>query len=139
MDPREVARRLAYGRLGIGVGALGTPGLMGRIFFGAEEARRPVSRLLGRLFGIREIVLALASLQSLDRGDDVEGLLRLGVAVDTTDLGAILVAARHVPKRGVVLGGGLAALFAVLGARALGLGGGAAGDGSPEGDGLREA
>jgi hypothetical protein len=55
MGDRELARRLAYGRIGIGASALLTTKLFGLIFLGRQAAEDPVVREASRLFGIRKI------------------------------------------------------------------------------------
>lgn len=120
MDEERLARGLCYARLTLGAGATLFPRPVGTLFFGVEEARRPVSRLLGRLFGIRDAALGLLTLRALERADaSVDDLLATGLLVDAADMGALLVGARRVPGRGTVLGLAVAGGFAAVGARLL--------------------
>jgi hypothetical protein len=120
VDEERLARGLSYARMALGAGAALFPGPVGALFFGAEEARRPVSRLLGQLFGIRDAALGLLTLRALERADaSVDDLLATGLLVDAADMGAILVGARRVPDRGTVLGLAVAGGFAAVGARLL--------------------
>jgi hypothetical protein len=120
VDEERLALGLSYARLAVGVGAALFPGPVGTLFFGAEESRRPVSRLLGRLFGIRDAALGFLTLRALERADaSVDDLLATGLLVDAADMGALLAGARRVPDRATVLGLALAGGFAAVGARLL--------------------
>jgi hypothetical protein len=120
VDEELLARGLSYARMVLGAGATLFPGPVGALFFGAEESRRPVSRLLGRLFGIRDVALGFLTLRALERADaSVDDLLATGLLVDAADMGALVVGARRVPGRGTGLGLVVAGGFAAVGARLL--------------------
>jgi hypothetical protein len=53
MQNRDMARDLAFGRIAVGASALLTTKLFGLIFAGREAAEDPVTRMAGRLFGVR--------------------------------------------------------------------------------------
>ena len=116
------ARRVALARTVLGAGAVLTPKLMGTIFFNAEEASRPPSRALGRLFGIRDVALGVGALQAISQGSG-EDFVRLGMACDVADVAAIAAGTGKLPARTVLLGAGTAALFAFAGWKALSGGG----------------
>jgi hypothetical protein len=120
VDEELLARGLSYARMVLGAGAMLFPGPVGTLFFGAEESRRPVSRLLGRLFGIRDVALGFLTLRALERADaSVDDLLATGLLVDAADMGALIAGARRVPGRGTGLGLAVAGGFAAVGARLL--------------------
>ena len=119
MDGRDLARAVALARTGFGASAILFPRAMARLFFDAEEGRRPASRLLGRLFGIRDVALGAAALRSLSRGEDAREEIRLGMACDLADIAVLLAGgARGLRPRTVLLGVAAAGAFAAASARA---------------------
>jgi hypothetical protein len=87
-------RRLAalvVGRLLVGGGALVAPKATGRVF-GVNPAANPAAPFVGRLFGVRAVMMAL--LAAGTDGVDQERQLRAGVAVDLIDAAAALAAGR---------------------------------------------
>jgi hypothetical protein len=119
MEERDLARRLAIGRIAVGGSALLTSKLFGRIFAGREGAEDRLARIAGRLFGIREVALGLATLDALDRKAPAKRLVQLGMMCDLVDFASILVGSGALPWRGRFLGLGLAGGFAGVGAKAL--------------------
>ncbi len=112
------AREILIGlRLGVGVGALVAPRLLGRLF-GIDPARNPAATYLARLFGVRDVMLAYQLYQAPE--SELEEVLRQGIVVDSSDVLAALAAAARgaIGTRTLLLGGGAAA-----GAVALGLAG----------------
>jgi hypothetical protein len=117
MDDRELARRLAYGRIGVGASALLTTKLFGLIFLGRQAAEDPVVRMASRLFGIREIYVALATIDAANSGLSMKRIMQLGLAVDAVDGLSIFAGRKALPWRGRLIGLGLAVGFAVVGAK----------------------
>jgi hypothetical protein len=102
----------------VGVGSWATPALSWRTFgFGVLHAD-PRPRLLTRLFGARDLALGLAARHP--RAEVRRAALGIGIAVDAIDVVASVIAARQgASKASLVLVGGGAALFVVLGIAAL--------------------
>ena len=89
-------------RMGLGIGAILAPRKTARLFGFPDVQQTPMARLLGRWFGVREIVLATLALQGhggvtpLQASD--EGLteaqrqfVRLNILNDAVDAAAMLV------------------------------------------------
>ena len=83
---------LVAGRIFVGGGALVAPRLTGRIF-GIDPATNPAAPFVGRLFGVRAVLMAV--LACVADGEERERQLRAGVAVDLVDATAALVAGRR--------------------------------------------
>jgi len=114
----EPIRPLAAIRLAVGAGAYLTPGLASRLF-GIPLRRNPQAPYLARLFGARDIALAVGVLQTT--GDAQRPWLQLGLACDLADAVAALAGARrgYLGAPTTVLGTGVALAAAGLGAQAL--------------------
>jgi hypothetical protein len=85
MLDRRLARRLALGRLSIGAVMVATPGAAPGPLVPTEEADRPWTRLLARMLGIREVVLGLLILRSLQSRRDERLVLALAAGCDLVD------------------------------------------------------
>jgi hypothetical protein len=79
-------------RLAIGAGAWLAPRLSGRLF-GLDPAANPQLPYVGRLFGVRDIALAMGV--QLSEGQNRRVWLRLGMACDLADSAAGLLAGRN--------------------------------------------
>ncbi len=79
-------------RLAIGVGAWLTPRLAGRLF-GLNPKANPQSPYLARLFGIRDVALAIGLNQS--RGESRKLFIQLGILCDGADALAGIIAGRR--------------------------------------------
>ena len=109
--------RLAAVRAGFGVLALLAPRLGIAVFGFPASHDSGTARLLGRLFGIRELVIAGLTLLFDDDEARRPVLYRLNAALDGSD--AVVAAAAVVTRRGVdraalsivLVGGALAALW----------------------------
>lgn len=114
MQPRQARTYLAGLRIGLGAMWL-APGLGAKIF-GLDPEEQSSVKLMARLFAVRDLALGVALLQS--DGADADRQVDLGIAVDTADLAAILMAAsrREIGARTLVIGG-----LAAAGAMALGI------------------
>ena len=90
MDPFLARRTLAQARLAIGVGALVAPRLTGRLM-GIDPAANPAAPYLARIFGARELYMAVPFLMPTPSLDEAE-LASRAVAVDAVDAAASLMA-----------------------------------------------
>src|SRR5436190_9956340 len=116
MERRELAVRLAGGRVAIGAASLLAPALVGRTM---TRRARPTdgTRLFARMVGARDLGLGLGLLVALDRGAPVRGWLEASAVVDGIDAAACLLARHHI-RTSVFPGAfGLATAGAVLSAR----------------------
>jgi hypothetical protein len=83
--------QLAVGRIVIGGGALVAPRLTGRAF-GIDPAANPAASYVGRLFGVRAVLMAVQLLTV--RPEERVRVLRQNVAVDLVDAVAAVAATR---------------------------------------------
>jgi hypothetical protein len=117
MEPRELALLHARGRIAVGAAFVLFPGLAGRMWIGADAARRPV-KVLARAFGVRDLAIGLGVVIALDRGTPVRGWIEAGALSDAIDTAASLLAGSSIPPAirwpCVALGAGSAALAASL-------------------------
>jgi hypothetical protein len=105
-------------RTGVGVTVLVSPQLAYRCL-GSHAGAPPAGGFVARAFGVRDLAIGLATLNS-DRHTARVGL-QLGLLADTIDVAAILLARRRagITAGGALLIGGPAALFAAAGAAVL--------------------
>jgi hypothetical protein len=105
-------------RVSIGSGAWLTPRLAGRLF-GLDAEANPQLPYMGRLFGVRDVVLGAGA--QVSTGDSQRLWLQLGLVCDATDAAAGLIAGRNgeIPKLTTVLVTAPALLGIALGAAAL--------------------
>ena len=118
MGSRGVQTALCWTRTAVGAGMWLAPGRSARLFGLGPALDQADPALVGRLFGVRDIALA----QALRHPDPQlrRQALRLGVAVDTVDVVASLVAALRGGRRSGLVGVGAGALlFACTGLVAL--------------------
>ena len=113
-----MARNLAVLRIVVGVVSYFAPRLGGRLF-GLDVNGNPQAPYLARLFGIRDVALAVGTLQST--GDAQRQWLQLGLVCDAGDVGAALLGKRDgsLPAFTSVLVGATAASAVAMGAAAL--------------------
>lgn len=88
MDAFTARRTLAQIRLAVGIGAVVAPRLTGKAF-GVDAASNPAAPYLARLFGAREIYMAMPFLMPAPGLDEAE-LAARAVPVDATDAVASL-------------------------------------------------
>ena len=88
----RVVPLVVLGRLAVGGGALVAPHRTARVF-GIDAAASPAAVYVGRLFGIRALMMAF--LVATTTGFERDRQLRLGVAVDLVDAAAAIAAARR--------------------------------------------
>jgi hypothetical protein len=105
-------------RAAVGAGSWLAPRLSGRLF-GLDVEGNPQAPYLGRLFGVRDVALAVGLRAS--SGPERARWLRIGIACDLADAAAGLLAARReeLPRLATVLVTTTALAAAGLGAAAL--------------------
>jgi hypothetical protein len=103
MSPREYARVLNVGRIALGLSLLLAPRLSARAWIGADAAR-PGTAAVARAHGVRDAVLGVIALQTID--DPLYGprCQRLAGLCDAVDLGATVAARRSLPPTGALVG-----------------------------------
>lgn len=87
-----MGRELAIGRIVIGVLALIAPGLTARLFLFPAAHDNGTARVMGRLFGIRDIVLGGLVLHFADEPSVARHLHRGLVCVDASDASSAVLA-----------------------------------------------
>jgi hypothetical protein len=114
----QAIQRLVSLRAAVGAGAWLAPRMSGRLF-GLDVAGNPQAPYLGRLFGARDVALAVGLRGS--QGPERAQWLRVGMACDLADAVAGLLASRRgeLPKPATVLVTATALAAAGLGAAAL--------------------
>lgn len=114
IDVQARARAVAIGRIALGASFLVAPGVALRAWPGHDEARGPVSRLLARSVGVRDIALGVGTLLAVEHDTPVRGWLEAAMLADAGDAAAIVVGFRHLPRMRAVamLGASLGAVVA---------------------------
>jgi hypothetical protein len=122
MSPRSGARALAVGRMGFGVALLLAPRSLAKRWLGEEHAARPAVQAIVRSVGVRDLVLGMIALHTLDHPEVGPRWQATCAAVDTVDLLANVAARADLPAAGfastAAVAGGAAAAGAYF-ARAL--------------------
>ncbi len=112
MSPRTVARTLAVGRIAIGGALLVAPRAFGRRWIG-DAAERQETAVFARALGVRDLVLGLVALHTVDHREVGPRWQRTLAACDLVDLGATVVARGSLPPSAVagtaVIAGGAVA------------------------------
>lgn len=116
--PTEPGKILCTLRLAVGLGAWLTPNLAGRLF-GLDSAGNRQLPYMARLFGIRDVALAVGTTQTT--GPSRRVWWQIGVACDLADAAAAYLGGRNgsLPRTTVVLAGGTALVAAGLGVAAM--------------------
>jgi hypothetical protein len=96
MDPRTLARALAYGRIGLGGALVLAPGLVAGLWAG-RDGRRPAGRLLATGLGARDLALGAGTAVALARGGEAAPWVQAGIAADVADLLATVRGRRDIP------------------------------------------
>ncbi len=115
MSPRQGARALAIGRAVFGAALLIVPERVAKGWLG-EYAERPTVHALVRSIGVRDLVLGMIALHTLDHPEVGPRWQATCAVVDTVDLLATGAARKDLPAAGVagtalVAGGAAAAGF----------------------------
>lgn len=116
--PTEPAKLLSAIRLGVGVSAWLTPGLAGRVF-GLDPSANPQLSYMARLFGVRDVALAVGTNQTT--GPSRRVWWQIGIACDVLDAVAAYLGARNgsLSKFTALTAGGTAVAAAALGVAAM--------------------
>jgi hypothetical protein len=103
MSPRGYARAINVGRIVLGLSLLLAPRRSASAWIGADAAR-PGTAAIARAHGIRDAVIGVIALQTID--DPLYGprCQRLAGLCDAVDLGATLAARRSLPPTGILVG-----------------------------------
>ncbi len=114
----QLVQQLVATRAAIGAGAWLMPRFSGRLF-GLDPDANPQASYLGRLFGVRDVVLGVGLNSS--SGAERQQWLRLGVACDLADAAAGVLAGRSgaLPKRATLLVTATALAAAAMGIAAM--------------------
>jgi hypothetical protein len=112
VSPRKGARALAIGRAAFGAALLIVPEKVAKGWLG-EYAKRPAVHALVRSIGVRDVVLGMIALHTLDHPEVGPRWQATCAVVDTVDLLATGAARADLPAAGVagtaVVAGGAAA------------------------------
>jgi hypothetical protein len=116
--PTEPAKILSGLRTAVGAGAWLTPTLAGRIF-GLDPAANPQMAYMARLFGARDIALAVGTTQTT--GPSRRVWWQIGIACDLADAVAAYLGGRNgtLSKFSAVAAGGTAVVAVGLGVAAM--------------------
>jgi hypothetical protein len=98
MDHRQLVRSLNAGRVVLGAALLVLPGTSARLWLGAS-AHDPRIKVLTRATGARDLAIGLGTIHALGAGEPARGWTLAGGASDLVDVGATLLAFRHVGAR----------------------------------------
>jgi len=109
----------AIGRIGVGAAFVLAPGLCLRLSLGAVEVG-PVTRMLARSVGARDIALGLGALFALRHGAPLRGWLEAGTLADAGDAVPTVLAFPHLRRGRAALAVLSAASSAGLGRRLVG-------------------
>jgi hypothetical protein len=101
MTPRSTARVLAGGRIAFGAVLLLAPRLVARRWVG-ELAERPAVLALARSIGIRDLVMGMIALHTVDHPDVGPRWQATCAIVDTTDVVATVAARGDLPTAGAL-------------------------------------
>ena len=118
MQPANALNTLSALRLAVGAGSWFTPRLAGRLF-GIDAKANPQSPYLARLFGARDLALAVGAKQST--GEARRLWLQAGLACDLADAvaGAAAGGKGYLPRHAAVMATVTAVAAAALGAAVL--------------------
>jgi hypothetical protein len=112
MSARTVARALGAGRVAFGAAMLVAPRAVGRAWVG-DDGERPGATALVRALGVRDLVLGLLALHTLDHPQVGPRCQRTLAACDAVDLLATLAVRDRLPASAVagaaLVAGGAAA------------------------------
>jgi len=100
MDPRDLGRAYAGGRLAIGVLLVLFPRLVMGGLAGGRAQMTPALVLVTRLLGVRDAILGAGTLAAIEDGDAsaVRTWMTYGAVADGGDALATLLGYRHLPR-----------------------------------------
>src|SRR5918911_635633 len=104
MEPEQMARGVAIGRIVFGVGFVTMPGWTGRVWIG-RDADRPRVKLLTQAIGARDLTMGLGALLAISNGGPARGWFEAISLTDVFDFTWCLLAGDriHPAARGTVL------------------------------------
>lgn len=94
----SLVKAIAVGRVGLAAAYCLTPGLSLRAWPGRGSHADPVTRLLARSVGARDLALGIGTLMALRHHSPVRGWLEAGLVADLGDAAAIALAFRQLPR-----------------------------------------
>lgn len=109
----NIASQIAGGRIAVGVASVLAPRTAAKLFGFPSDHDNGTARAMGRLFGVREIVLGAMVLKLQDDPRIAPDLYRLNACVDAGDAAAMATALIH---RDGIDRGAVLTLFVALGA-----------------------
>jgi hypothetical protein len=102
MTPRQGAWMLAAGRVALGAAILVAPERVTAGWLGEDHAREPVVRYLARSLGVRDLMLGLITLRTLDDAALGPRVQAACAVADSVDALATIAARRTLPKQGAI-------------------------------------
>jgi len=115
MTARQIATVHAGSRVVVGAALTLAPKAAAAGWIGKDAGRTPVTTLT-RGLGVRDAVMGLGALSTLDDAEAAKPWLTACVVSDAVDLGATLMARDQLPKQGVAAVTAVAVGSAALGA-----------------------
>src|SRR5690242_18054661 len=115
MEPRDVARAYAAGRVAVGVALLVAPRVLGRVWLG-RPADTPAGGVALRALAVRDLVIGGIALHTVDHPEVGPRWQRTCAAADAVDLAATVAARAALPPVGSALVMGMAAAGTATGA-----------------------
>jgi hypothetical protein len=113
VEPRDLARLQAFGRIAVGAALTVAPAPSGSAWIG-RLGRRPGATVLTTGLGARDLAIGAGIASALRRGHGANPWLRAGVLADLADLAGTVRARHDLPPLAVagvgLLAGGSAAL-----------------------------
>jgi hypothetical protein len=88
----NLARQMGIARIAIGAAALLTPRMTSRLMGFPTEHDNPTARLMGRLFGVRDVILGVLVLTMHDDPRIARSIYQLNAAVDAGDAASMATA-----------------------------------------------
>lgn len=89
MEDRDLARMLAWGRIGIGAALTLMPSTVVRAWMGHTQASFPTN-MLGKGLGVRDLAIGIGVLTTLESGGNVKPWLMASAAADAGDAAGTL-------------------------------------------------
>ena len=89
MEERDLARMLAWGRIGIGIAGALMPSTLARAWTGRRQPAFPTN-MIAKGLGVRDIALGVGLLTALDGSGSAKPWLRAGAAADAADAAGTL-------------------------------------------------
>jgi len=115
MTARQIATVHAGGRVAVGAALTLAPRAAAAGWIGGDASRASVS-VVARALGVRDSVMGLGVLSTLDDTEAAKPWLAACLVADAVDLGATLMARDQLPKQGVAAVSVVAAGSVALGA-----------------------